>query len=58
MSIEGIKVFADVMSVMQRRRNALLRGDNQDIRLAQLLHEAKEAVVHEFALETLKVGGE
>jgi hypothetical protein len=53
MSQQGMRAFADVLSVMQETRGTLLRGDNQDIRLGQLLDDAKEHVKERFAQETL-----
>ncbi len=54
MSYKGIQHFADVLSIMQSTRCELLRGDNQDVRLGQMLEEAKELVKERFAEETLK----
>ncbi len=61
MSKEGIQIFADVLSHLQEKRGELLRLggqpgkiNNQDIRLAQLLDKAKDAVKKEFAEITLE----
>jgi len=53
MSYDGVQQFADVLSYMQETRQELLRGDNQDVRLGQLLDEAKDCVKDRFAEETL-----
>lgn len=62
MSVEGIKKFAKVLSIMQKTRGELLAtgtkprkngGNNQDIRLAQLLETAKDCVKQRFTKETL-----
>ena len=53
MSFNGIQQFAAVLGIMQDTRHELLGGDNQDIRLGQLLEEAKECVKDRFAEETL-----
>ncbi len=53
MSFNGIKHFAAVLSIMQSTRCELLGGDNQDIRLGQLLEEAKECVKERFTKATL-----
>lgn len=55
MSQLGIKEFANILSLLQDTRINLLRGDNQDLRLGQLLEEMKELVKHQFAQETLKI---
>jgi len=54
MSKQGIKKFAGILSAMQETRGELLRGDNQDIRLGQLLETAKDAVKHEFCKITVE----
>ena len=59
MSLEGIKLFADALSYLQERRGQLLNlggktKDKQDIRLGQLLEDAKEAVKDEFLRITLE----
>ena len=54
MSKSGIKKFASILSTMQTARNELLQGDNQDIRLGQLLDDAKEAVKDRFCKITLE----
>ena len=43
--------------MIQDTRHVLLGGDNQDIRLGQLLEEAKECIKDRFAEETLVEGG-
>jgi hypothetical protein len=54
MSFNGIQQFAAVIGIMQDTRYVLLGSDNnQDIRLAQLLDEAKDCVKDRFAEETL-----
>jgi hypothetical protein len=53
MSFNGIQQFAAVLHSMQDTRHVLLGGDNQDIRLGQLLDEAKDCVKERFAEETL-----
>ena len=51
MSFNGIQQFAAIFSIMQDTRHVLLGGDNQDIRLGQLLEEAKDCVKVRFAEE-------
>ena len=53
MSFNGIQQFAAVCRIMQDTRHVLLGGDNQDIRLGQLLDEAKDCIRDRFAEETL-----
>lgn len=64
MSIKGIKRFAEAMSYLQTTRGELMtlatgkRGkpqeiDKVDLRLAQMLDEAKDAVKGEFARITV-----
>jgi len=58
MSIEGIKIVANVFSLMQTTRGELLRmgtknNDHQDIRLGQLLLTMKDAGKVEFEKLTL-----
>ena len=53
MSFNGIQQFAAVLHSMQDTRHMLLGGDNQDIRLGQLLDEAKDCIAVRFAEETL-----
>jgi hypothetical protein len=57
MSFNGIQQFAAVLSTMQDTRHWLLGGDNQDIRLGQLLEEMKEGVKDRLAEETLVEAG-
>jgi hypothetical protein len=57
MSFKGIQQFAAVLGIMQDTRQKLLRGDNQDILLGQLLEEMKEGVKDRFAEETLVEAG-
>jgi hypothetical protein len=54
MSIKGIKKFASILSQMQQMRIELLNGDNQDIRLGNLLHDMKELTNVKFMEITLK----
>lgn len=55
MSMEGIKRFADVMSVIRQARIDLVgMGDNQDIRLGQLLLTAHDSVKDDFAKITIE----
>jgi hypothetical protein len=61
MSQAGIEKFAAVLSHIQHERGELLRMgsqpgkiDKQDIRLAQLLEQAKDAVKKEFAEITVE----
>ena len=53
MSFNGIQQIAAVLGIMQDTRHVLLGGDNQDIRLGQLLDEAKDCIKDRFAEETL-----
>ena len=53
MSFNGIQQFAAVCRNMQATRFVLLGGDNQDIRLGQLLDKAMDCVKERFAKETL-----
>ena len=53
MSINGIKKFAGILSYMQETRNELLAGDNQDIRLGQMLEEMKSSKSDEFCKLTI-----
>jgi len=53
MSFNGIQQFAAVCRIMQDTRHVLLGGDNQDIRLGQLLDDAKDCIKERFAKETL-----
>lgn len=60
MSLEGIKKFADVLSMMQETSGELLKMgtkqgkiNKQDIRLGQLLLKAHDSVKWEFTEETL-----
>ena len=53
MSFNGIQQFATVLGIMQDTRHVLLGSDNQDVRLGQLLEEAKECVKDRFAEETM-----
>ena len=53
MSFNGIQQFAAILGIMQDTRHVLLGGDNQDIRLGQLLDEAKDRIKDRFAEETL-----
>ena len=53
MGESGIKDFAKCLSVMQEMRIHLLKGDNQNIRLGQMLEEAKDLVKDEFLEITL-----
>lgn len=62
MSREGIKKFAEVLSIMQETRGELLRMgtkqgrvNKQDIRLGQLLETAKDHIKMDFTEETLRV---
>lgn len=63
--MEGIRKFAGVMSIMQETRGELLQmgslpgnvgtsSVNQDLRLAQLLDDAKDAVKEEFCKVTMQ----
>jgi len=63
MSKKGIKIFANVLSIMQESRSKLLNIKNkdlasksaqQDIRLGQLLEEAKEAIKWKFCKITME----
>lgn len=54
MSMTGIRLAADVFTLMQRRRDQLLRGDNQDIRLGQMLEDGKDAMKTTFAKITVE----
>ena len=54
MSELGIKDFAKCLSVMQEMRCHLLKGDNQDILLGQMLHEMKELTNKRFIQETIE----
>lgn len=49
MSQKGVKTVAAILSDMQQTRGVLLMGDNQDIRLGQLLETAKDAIKKDFA---------
>jgi hypothetical protein len=53
MSFNGIQHFSATISIMQDARQVLLGGDNQDIRLGQLLDEANGCVKDRFAEETM-----
>lgn len=53
MSEQGIGKFAEVLTLLQQTRLELLGGDNQDIRLGQLLFDAEESVKDQFTKETL-----
>ena len=62
MSIDGIKKFAKVLSIMQETRGELLKMgtrqgkmNHQDIRLGQLLEKANDHVKWDFTKETLRV---
>ena len=62
MSLKGINKVAKILSAMQSTRQELLRTgsktgkvNKQDIRLAQLLEEGKDAMVKKFVKETIKV---
>lgn len=50
MSDHGIQLAAKALSVLQEMRRELLQGDKQDIRLGQLLHDAKDAIKERFAI--------
>ena len=66
MSIEGVKIFSNVLSVMQENRHLLLqmgtecyvgvptKSSKQDILLGQLLDKAKDAVKDEFCKITME----
>lgn len=54
MSQTGIRLVADVFTMMQRRRSILLGSeDKQDILLGQLLETGKDAMKNRFAEITL-----
>ena len=59
MSLNGIKEVARVLSDMQQTRIELIgegvnKGDNQDIRLGQLLEDAKDAIKERFAVVSIE----
>ena len=64
MSIKGVKIFADVLSIMQEERNKLLhmstkfhmdsKSAQQDLLLGQLLDEAKDAIKDKFCKITME----
>jgi len=65
MSQEGIKLFANVLSIIQEERNKLLamstkfhdmssKSSKQDLRLAHLLDYAKDAVKDKFCKITME----
>ena len=62
MSMEGIKKFAKVLSIMQETRGELIKMgtkqgkiNQQDVRLGQLLGKANDHVKRSFTQETLRV---
>jgi hypothetical protein len=55
MSMKGIQTFAKALSVMQESRIELLGGDPVDMRLSQLLEDAKESVKDKFCGLTLTI---
>ena len=62
MSMNGIKKFAEVLSMMQETRGELIKMgtkqgkiNQQDVRLGQLLGKANDHVKWDFTKETLHV---
>ena len=54
MSKNGIKAFATILQAAQNIRIKLLGGDNQDIRLGQLLDRMKNSVKKDFCRVTIE----
>ena len=63
MSKEGVKLMAEVFSLMQQTRGRLIalgskqsdtKGGHRDIRMGQMLEEAKEGIKDEFMKITIE----
>ena len=53
MSMRGIRLFAGIVSDIRATKTDLLKGDAQDIRLAQILEDMSELASEEFAKVSL-----